>query len=50
MRCAFWAATLQSADCRLPVEVADLNGGSAQNAIPREASAVVVLDADARKN
>jgi len=29
---------------RLPVEIADLTGGSAQNAIPREASAIVVLD------
>jgi dipeptidase D len=28
----------------LPVEVAEINGGSAQNAIPREASAVVVAD------
>jgi dipeptidase D len=29
---------------RLPIEIADLKGGSARNAIPREASAVVVLD------
>jgi dipeptidase D len=29
---------------RLPVEVAEINGGSAQNAIPREAAAVVLLD------
>jgi dipeptidase D len=29
---------------QLPVEVADLKGGSAHNAIPREASAVVVVD------
>ena len=29
---------------RLPVELADVNGGSAHNAIPREAVAVVVLD------
>lgn len=36
--------TLQSALESLPVEVADLNGGSAQNAIPREASATVTLD------
>jgi dipeptidase D len=28
----------------LPVAVADLSGGSARNAIPREASAIVVLD------
>src|SRR5208283_1302617 len=35
---------LQDALDRLPVEVAEINGGSAQNAIPREASAVVVLD------
>jgi dipeptidase D len=30
---------------KLPPEVAAVNGGSAQNAIPREASAIVVLDA-----
>jgi dipeptidase D len=36
---------LQSLLERLPVEVANLTGGSAQNAIPREASAVVILDA-----
>src|SRR5271165_1219259 len=35
---------LQSALDRLPIEIAEINGGSAQNAIPREASAVVVLD------
>ena len=29
---------------RLPIAVADINGGSKQNAIPREASAVVTLD------
>ena len=29
----------------LPIEIADLKGGTARNAIPREASAVVVLDA-----
>jgi dipeptidase D len=29
----------------LPVQIAAVNGGSAQNAIPREASAIVVLDA-----
>jgi dipeptidase D len=29
---------------RLPLAVADINGGSKQNAIPREASAVVILD------
>ena len=29
----------------LPAEIASVNGGSAQNAIPREAAAVVVLDA-----
>ena len=36
---------LQSALDRLSIEIAEINGGSAQNAIPREASAVVVLDA-----
>ena len=30
---------------RLPLAVADINGGSKQNAIPREASAVLMLDA-----
>ena len=30
---------------KLPVEVADLAGGSARNAIPREAFAVIALDA-----
>jgi dipeptidase D len=30
---------------RLPAEVADIKGGSARNAIPREASAVVLVDA-----
>jgi dipeptidase D len=34
---------------RLPIEIADLKGGSARNAIPREASAVVVLDAGREK-
>lgn len=29
---------------RLPIELAEVNGGSAQNAIPREAAALVVLD------
>jgi dipeptidase D len=35
---------LQNLLAQLPVEVTDLNGGSAQNAIPREASATIVLD------
>jgi dipeptidase D len=35
---------LQSALNELPLEVADIKAGSAQNAIPREAFAVVVLD------
>ncbi len=34
---------------RLPLEIADLKGGSARNAIPREASAVVVMDAGREK-
>jgi dipeptidase D len=29
---------------RLPVEIAEINGGSAQNAIPREAAALVLAD------
>jgi dipeptidase D len=37
--------TLQGLMDKLPVEVGKLSGGSAQNAIPREASAVVVGDA-----
>ena len=35
---------LQSALDRLPVEIAEINGGSAQNAIPREAVAILVMD------
>jgi dipeptidase D len=34
---------------RLPIEIADLKGGSARNAIPREASAIVVMDAGREK-
>jgi dipeptidase D len=34
---------------RIPIEIAGVNGGSAQNAIPREAAALVVLD-PAREN
>jgi dipeptidase D len=34
---------------RLPIEIADLKGGSARNAIPREASAVIVLDSAREK-
>jgi dipeptidase D len=34
---------------KLPIEIADLKGGSARNAIPREASAIVVLDAGREK-
>ena len=40
---------LQSVLDHLPAEVSDINGGSAQNAIPREASAVVLLDAAKEK-
>jgi dipeptidase D len=36
---------LQSLLDKLPIEVAEVKGGSAHNAIPREAFAVVVLDA-----
>jgi dipeptidase D len=36
--------TLQGLTDKLPIEIADVNGGSAQNAIPREASAIIVLD------
>src|SRR5271167_545251 len=35
---------LQSVLDSLPVEIAEINGGSAQNAIPREAFAIVVMD------
>ncbi|MGO8985619.1 MAG: aminoacyl-histidine dipeptidase [Terriglobales bacterium] len=35
---------LQTLLDHLPIEIAEINGGSAQNAIPREASALVVLD------
>jgi dipeptidase D len=37
--------TLQSIAGKMPIEIADVKGGSAHNAIPREASAVVVVDA-----
>ena len=33
----------------LPVEIAEINGGSAQNAIPREAFAILVMDAAKEK-
>jgi dipeptidase D len=39
-------ATLQAVIDDLPAELADLKGGSAQNAIPREAFAVIALDQD----
>ncbi len=35
---------LQAAMDRLPIEVAEIKGGSKHNAIPREASATIVLD------
>ena len=35
---------LQSLLDRLPIEIAEVNGGSAQNAIPREAAALVLVD------
>lgn len=35
---------LQTALAKLPIEVAEIKGGNAHNAIPREASAVIVLD------
>ena len=35
---------LQTALAKLPIEIAEIKGGNAHNAIPREASAVVVLD------
>jgi len=37
--------TLQKLLRELPAEIANVSGGSAQNAIPREASTVIVLDA-----
>ena len=37
-------ATMQAVIDELPAELADLQGGSAQNAIPREAFAVITLD------
>ena len=40
---------LQSLLEQLPAEIMDINGGSAQNAIPREASAAVLLDAAKEK-
>ena len=35
---------------RLPIEIAEVNGGSAQNAIPREATALVVLTDPSRES
>jgi len=35
---------------RLPIEIAEVNGGSAQNAIPREAAALVVLPDTSRES
>jgi dipeptidase D len=35
---------------RLPIEIAEVNGGSAQNAIPREAVALVVLTDSSRES
>ena len=43
-------SVLQSAMESLPIEIANLTGGSAQNAIPREASAIVALDAAREKD
>ncbi len=37
--------TLQRVMAEMPAEIANLTGGSAQNAIPREASAIIALDA-----
>ena len=37
-------ATLQAVIPELPAELSEMKGGSAQNAIPREASAIIVLD------
>ncbi|HUO60649.1 MAG TPA: aminoacyl-histidine dipeptidase [Candidatus Acidoferrales bacterium] len=37
-------STLQAASAKVQLELADIKGGSAHNAIPREASAVVVID------
>jgi dipeptidase D len=43
-------SVLQSVINLVPAQLSDLNGGSAQNAIPREASAVVVVDAAREKD
>ncbi|MGA2003954.1 MAG: aminoacyl-histidine dipeptidase [Terriglobales bacterium] len=40
---------LQTLLAQLSVEIAEINGGSAQNAIPREASATVALDSSREK-
>ncbi|MGD0179248.1 MAG: aminoacyl-histidine dipeptidase [Terriglobales bacterium] len=42
--------TLQVLLGRLPIEIAEVSGGSAQNAIPREAAALVVLTDPARES
>jgi dipeptidase D len=38
------AKTMQAVLDKLPVEIADIKGGSARNVIPREATAVIVID------
>jgi dipeptidase D len=38
-------SALQRLTARLPAEIGAINGGSAQNAIPREAAAIVAVDA-----
>lgn len=38
------AKTVQSVLEKLPVEIADIKGGSARNVIPREATAVILID------
>ena len=38
------AKSLQSVLDKLPLEIADIKGGSARNVIPREAAAIVVID------
>ncbi len=42
-------STLQRVTGKLPAQIAAINGGSAQNAIPREAAAIIVLDAAREK-
>ncbi len=44
MRCESWVESCRPCLMALPLEIAEINGGSAQNAIPREAAALVLAE------